>query len=162
MSETKPLSKEGFKFVALISLIIGLLFLVIPALYFLLKSMSNLIIKSIMPMSNIVNIVGSTILSIIGNNPLFFGAFLFITTAILFGIGYLIKDDNNRVFYESHIYLAWFITPLLIIILTAASVPESIIVGSGYLVYISPLFILLAYKGLKPIINLKNHGRPIR
>jgi len=147
MSE-QPLSRRGFKLVALISLIIGLLFLVIPALYFLLKSMSNLIIKSIMPMSNIVNIIGSTILNIIGNNPLLFGAFLFITTAILFGVGYLIKDDNDRVFYEFYIYLAWFITGLLIIILTAASAPESIIVGSVCLAYIFPLFILLVHKGL--------------
>lgn len=109
-----------------------------------------------MPISNIVNIVGSTILNIIGNNPLLFGAFFFITTAILFGIGYLIKDDNDRAFYESHIYLAWFITPLLIIILTAASAPESIIVGSGCLVYISPLFILLVYKGLTSLYKKYN------
>ena len=152
MSE-QPLSKEGFKTVALISLVIGLLFLVIPALYFLLKSMSNLIIKSIMPMSNIINAIGSTILNIIGNNPLLFGAFFFITTAILFGIGYLIRDDNNRAFYEAYIYLVWFITPLSIIILIAASAPESIIVGSGYLVYISPLFVFLAYKGLQFLLS---------
>ena len=153
MIEEQPLPKEGFKFVALISLVIGLLFLVIPALYLLLESMSNLIVKSTMPVSNIVNIIGSTILNIIGNNPLFFGAFFFITTAILFGIGYLIKDDNDRVFYEAHIYLAWFITPLLVIILTAASAPESIIVGSGCLVYISPLFVFLAYKGLQFLLS---------
>jgi len=147
MSE-QPLSKEGFKTVALASLIIGLLFLVIPALYFLLKSMSNLIIKSTMPISNIVNIIGSTILNIIGNNYLTFIAFFFIVTAAIFGVGYSIKDDYDRGFYQLLIYLSWFITPLLIIILTAASAPESIIVGSGCLAYIFPLFILLIHKGL--------------
>jgi len=155
MSE-QPLSRRGFKLVALIYLIIGLLLLVIPALYFLLKSMSNLIIKFIMPISNIVNIIGSTILNIVGNNLLLFGAFLFITTAILFGVGYLIKDDNDRVFYEFYIYLAWLITGLLIIILTAASAPESIIAGSGCLTYISPLFILLVHKGLTFIYKKYN------
>ena len=144
MSE-QPLSRRGFKFAALISLIIGLLFLAIPSLYFLLKLMIDTISK---PFIYINNVIGSTILNIIGNNSLLFGAFLFITTAILFGVGYLIKDDNDRAFYESYIYLIWFITPLLIIILTAASAPESIIAGSGCLTYISPLFILLVHKGL--------------
>jgi len=152
MSE-QPLSKEGFKTVALISLIIGLLFLVIPALYFLLKSMSNLIIKSIMPMSNIINAIGSTILNIIGNNPLLFGAFFFITTAILFGIGYLIKDDYDRGFYQLLIYLSWFIILLIIFLSILASAPESIMVGFSFSIYILPIPLFAVYKGLKPIID---------
>jgi asparagine N-glycosylation enzyme membrane subunit Stt3 len=153
MMDEQPLSKEGFKLVALISLVIGLFILIIPSLYFLLKSMSNLIVKSTMPMSNIVNIIGSTILNIIGNNPLWFGAFLFITTAILFGIGYLIKDDNDREFYQLLIYLSWFVIPLIIFLSTLVSALESIIVGSSCLVYISPPFIYIVHKGLKPIID---------
>ncbi len=126
MNKTNLLSKEGFKTATLVSLIIGLLFLVIPALYFLLKLMSNSIIKSTMPLLNIVNIVGSTALNIIGNNPLSFEAFLFITTAAIFGVGYFIKDDYDREFYQLLIYLSWFIIPLVIFL----SVLVSIKIGS--------------------------------
>ena len=152
MSE-QPLPKEGFKFVALISLVIGLLFLAIPTLYFLLKSMSNLIIKSIIPISNIVNTVGSAILNIIGNNPLFFGAFFFIITAILFGIGYPIKDDYDREFYQLLIYLSWFIIPLVTFLSVLVSASESVIIGFWFLIYVSPPIVFVAYKGLKPKIN---------
>jgi len=153
MIDEQPLPKEGFKLVALISLVIGLFILVIPALYFLLKSMSNLIAKSTMPVSNIVSIIGSTILNIIGNNPLWFGAFLFIITAILFGIGYLIKDDYDRGFYQLLIYLSWFIIPLVTFLSVLVSASESVIVGFWFLIYVSPPIVFVAYKGLKPKIN---------
>ena len=149
----QSLPKEGFKTVALISLVIGLLFLAIPALYFLLKSMSNLIIKSIIPISNIVDTVGSAILSIIGNNPLFFGAFLFIVTAILFGVGYSIKDDYDREFYQLLIYLSWFIIPLVTFLSVLVSTSESVIVGFWFLIYVSPPIIFGILKGLQFLLS---------
>ncbi len=154
--DKQPLSKEGFKTVALISLIIGLLFLVVSSLYFLLKLMSNLMVKSTMLMLSILNIVGGIILNIIGNNLLSFEAFLFIATAAIFGVGYFIKDDYDREFYQLLIYLSWFIIPLVTFLSVLVSAPESIIVGFSFLMYISPIPLFIIYKGLLAIIKFNN------
>ncbi len=109
-----------------------------------------------MPILNIVNIVGGTILNIIGNNLLSFEAFLFITTAAIFGVGYFIKDDYDREFYQLLIYLSWFIIPLVTFLSVLVSAPESIIVGFSFLMYISPIPLFIIYKGLLAIIKFNN------
>ena len=152
--DKQPLSKETFKTVALISLIISLLFLVVSPLYFLLKLMSNLMVKPTMLMLSILNIAGSIILNIIGNNLLSFEAFLFIATAAIFGVGYFIKEDHDREFYQLLIYLSWFIIPLVTFLLILVSAPTSIVVGFLFLMYISPIPLFIIYKGLLTIINL--------
>jgi asparagine N-glycosylation enzyme membrane subunit Stt3 len=145
-------SRKEFKIIALASLGIGLAILAIPSLYSLLKLMINIIGK---PFIYVNNTIGNAILEIIGNNPVIFLALFFIATAAIFGVGYFIKDENDRDFYQLLIHLSWFVTPLIILLSTLASASESIMVGFSFLVYLSPIYLFAAYKGLRSIINSK-------
>ena len=152
-------SRKDFKLLALIFLAIGLLILIVPALYSLLELMISEVSK---PFIYVNNIIGNAILNIVGNNPLLFLAFFFITTAAIFGVGYFIKDDYERNIYHLLIYLSWFLMILLgafleilSIVIMGEELPKSIMMGFDFLMLMSPPFMFMIYKGLKFLINPK-------
>ena len=135
MSQEGP-SRDEFKNIALFFLGIGLFFLIIFYI-------------------TMINIIGDTLLNISKNSPLFIVVLFSFITAAIFGIGYFIKDDYDRDVYELLAYLLWFIMIILGALLDIINISKSIQVGIILLIYISPPFVFMLYKGLKILINPK-------
>jgi len=145
--------KEDLRGFALGTALVGIMALALLGLYYLTTSI--LLSK---PLLTLFFAIGHILESTVGNLPVIGQiAILFLMMAGVLGVGSLLKNEKDIYTYKMLVIVFWAVSFAAFMGLWMYSafnpIPVSSIIGLSFILFIAPLFIFAAYKGLY-FINL--------